>query len=199
MHDFAHDEWDAKKRHFRLAEQLLAPAGVRVCRVYAGLFLEDSVGPWFGFSTRRGRYEAVGSPTKRTSYTSMHDVGAALAVLASSPPGAVPAEVLLGGDSRSFSEIAGVMEDNGAGRIEVSSVPLEEYRARVLARPTPTPERYLRFLMGEGKIDHTEGGLGNHNHLVQGAGGVESWKSMADLAKETRGTPWADVDWEEAA
>ena len=199
VHDFAHDEWDAKKHHFRLAEELLAPADIRVCRVYADLFLEDSVGPWFGFSTRSSRYEAVGSPAQRTSYTSMHDVGKALAVLASSPPGDIPAEVLLSGDSKSFSDIACIMEEHGASSIQISTVPLDDYKTKVLAKPTPTPERYLRFLMGEGKIDHTEKGLGTHNHLVQGPGKVEAWKSMVDEAKETHGTPWVNVDWQEAA
>lgn len=62
LHDFEHDEWNAKKHHFRLAGELIP--NIRVCRVYAGLFLEESVGPWFGFFTKQGRYEAVGSPTQ---------------------------------------------------------------------------------------------------------------------------------------
>jgi hypothetical protein len=194
VHDFAHDEWDAKKRHLQLARELIPH--IHICRVYAGLFLEDSIGPWFGFSTKHGKFEAVGSPAQRTSYTSMHDVGTALAILASSPSGSIPAEVHLSGDSKSFSEIAAIMEEHGAGVIEVSSVSLESYKAKVLAKPSPTPERYLRFLMAEGKIDHTDEGLGNQNRVVTSVDGFGTWKSVVDLAKETNGRPWADHDWE---
>ncbi|KIL83644.1 hypothetical protein FAVG1_13127 [Fusarium avenaceum] len=194
VHDFAHDEWDAKKHHFQLARELIPH--IHICRVYAGLFLEDSIGPWFGFSTKHGKFEAVGSPAQRTSYTSMHDVGKALAILALSPSGSIPAEVHLSGDSKSFSEIAAIMEEHGSDVIEVSSVSLELYKAKVLAKPSPTPERYLRFLMAEGKIDHTDEVLGNQNRLVTSVDGFGTWKSVVDLAKETNGRPWADHDWE---
>ncbi|KAF4975975.1 hypothetical protein FZEAL_7302 [Fusarium zealandicum] len=193
VHDFPHDEWDAKKEHFRLATELIP--NVNICRVYAGLFLEDSIGPWFGFDTKGGRYEAVGDPAQPTSYTSMYDVGKALAVLASRPVDKVPPEVHLSGDSKSMSEIATLMEANGAGRVHVMSVPLESYKANILENPSPTPERYLRFLMGEGKINHSVDGMGNDNHMVQEIGGLSTWTSMSQLAKETRGRPWGESEW----
>jgi hypothetical protein len=58
IHDFPHDEWAAKKEHFSLSSKFVP--SMEVSRVYAGLFLEDSIGPWFGFDTKEGRYEAVG-------------------------------------------------------------------------------------------------------------------------------------------
>ncbi|KAM0274941.1 hypothetical protein ACHAQH_007709 [Verticillium albo-atrum] len=192
VHDFAHDEWDAKKKHFRLTEELIPE--VRVCRVFAGLFLEDSIGPWFGFHTKQNKYEAVGSPNQVTSYTSMQDVGSALAVLLTLPPEEVPAQVHLSGDSKSVAEIARIMEEAGERKepIEVTSVALEPYKAEVLASPLPTPEKYLRFLMGEGLIDHTKGGLENDNSLIEEAEGFEKWRSMKDLAAEVKGKPWVD-------
>ncbi|KAM0345661.1 hypothetical protein ACHAPU_006315 [Fusarium lateritium] len=194
VHDFPHEEWDAKKAHFRLASELISD--ISICRVYAGLFLEDSIGPWFGFNTKRGRYEAVGDPTQKTSYTSMYDVGKALTILACQPVASIPPEVHLSGDSKSITEIAELMEANGAGRIQVTSVPLETYKADVLAKPSPTPERYLRFLMGEGKIHHSHDGIGNQNVIVQVNGGVSTWMSMSQLAKQARGRPWAEAEWE---
>ncbi|KAF5639737.1 isoflavone reductase family [Fusarium tjaetaba] len=194
VHDFQHEEWDAKKAHFQLASELIPDRSI--CRVYAGLFLEDSIGPWFGFDTKSGKYEAVGDPGQKTSYTSMYDVGKALAILASQPVGTIPPEVHLSGDSKSMAEIAEIMEANGAGRIQVTSVPLESYKASVLAKPSPTPERYLRFLMGEGKIHHSTDGIGNQNDLVQVTGGLSTWMSMSELAKETHGRPWAEADWD---
>ncbi|EXA45740.1 hypothetical protein FOQG_09304 [Fusarium oxysporum f. sp. raphani 54005] len=194
VHDFPHEEWDAKKAHFQLASELIPD--ISICRVYAGLFLEDSIGPWFGFDTKRGKYEAVGDPAQKTSYTSMYDVGKALAILASQPVGAIPPEVHLSGDNKSMTEIAEIMEANGAGRIQVTSVPLGSYKASVLAKPSPTPERYLRFLMGEGKIQHSSDGIGNQNDIVQVTGGLSTWMSMSQLAKDTGGRPWAEAEWE---
>ncbi|KAM0549196.1 hypothetical protein ACHAPJ_009505 [Fusarium lateritium] len=194
VHDFPHEEWDAKKAHFQLASELIP--NITVCRVYAGLFLEDSIGPWFGFDTRRGRYEAVGDPAQKTSYTSMYDVGKALAILACQPAHTIPPEVHLSGDSKSVTEIAELMEANGAGRIHVTSVPLESYKAGVLARPSPTPERYLRFLMGEGKIHHSVDGIGNQNDIVQTTEGLLIWTPMSQMAKETHGRPWVEAEWE---
>ncbi|KAM0328014.1 hypothetical protein ACHAQA_005413 [Verticillium albo-atrum] len=193
VHDFRHEEWDAKKEHFQLSQELIPR--IQVCRVYAGLFLEDSIGPWFGFDTKHNKYEAIGNPAQRTSYTSMKDLGRALAILASSPQAAIPAEVHVNGDSKSFLEIAAIMEKHGGGSIEVSSVPLDSYKEKVLAKPSPTPERYLRFLMSEGKIDHTDQGQGNNNGLVGLDDDFGTWKSVVDLAKETDGRPWADQDW----
>ncbi|KAH7369170.1 isoflavone reductase family protein [Plectosphaerella cucumerina] len=196
VHDFPHEEWDAKKKHYRLAQEVIS--NIRICRVYAGLFLEDSIGPWFGFDTKHGRYEAVGSPDQITSYTSMRDVGRALGVLSTLDPGKVPEQVHLSGDSKSMAQVARIMEEASGekeGGIEVTSVPLAEYKADVFANPRPTPERYLRFLMAEGLIDHTEKGLGNDNALVEGAEGFGRWQSLKDLAGETGGKPWGDAEW----
>jgi hypothetical protein len=138
----------------------------------------------------------VGEPTQPCSYTSILDVGKTIAILASSPLSTIPAEVQLNGDSKSFAQIAEIMSNSGGGSIDVSSIPLAEYKQDVLSKPSPTPERYLRFLMGEGKIDHTDAALGNQNSLVQGKPGFEKWKSIQDLAIETHGLPWVDADWE---
>ena len=193
IHDFEHEEWDAKKHHFQLTASLIP--NVKVCRVYAGLFLEDSIGPWFGFDTKNGTYEAVGDPTRRCSYTSIFDVGKAVALLASMPVSEVPAEVQLAGDSRSFNEVADIMESAGGGDIEVTSIDLAQYKRDVIARPSPTPERYLRFLMGEGKIDHSDAGLGSQNALIENEADFGGWTTISDLAKETNGRPWGNEEW----
>jgi len=128
----------------------------------------------------------------------MRDVGRALAVLATLPPSDLPAVVHLSGDSKSMAEIASIMEaaDPRKEHIEVTRVALESYKAQVLANPRPTPEKYLRFLMGEGCIDHTAVGLGNNNALFESAEGFEGWRSMKELAAESNGKPWL-VDWDE--
>lgn len=196
--NFVHPEFDAKKRHFQLAQEILCDTNIHVCRVYAGLFLEDSIGPWFGFNTAEGKYEAVGDLSQRTSYTSIHDIGKAVAVLASSAlenSTSMPSEVFLEGDSKSISEIAQIMTSHGAGQINISSIDLGEYKQSVFARPTPTPERYLRYMMAEGKIYHSGRQLENSNSIVNKDNQLWKWKSMVDLAIETHGKPWADFEW----
>lgn len=194
IHDFNHEEWDAKKHHYKLATELIS--NIKICRIYAGLFLEDSIGPWFGFRMREKRYEAVGNPTQATSYTSIYDVAKALAILASRPPNELPDELQLSGDSKSFEQIADMMTKAGGGPIEVLSTDLATYKNQVLSKPSPTPERYLRFLMGEGKIDHTEAGMSNQNSLVNTDPDFGEWESVKQLVQETSGTPWASSDWQ---
>jgi hypothetical protein len=189
--DFPNELFDAKKDHFELAQQVLSHT--RICRVFAGLFLEDSVGPWFGFDTAHGRYEAIGNANQPVSYTSMEDVGRAVAVLASSQD--APDRIHLNGDSKSIWDIARIMRDHGAGQIQVSTIDLAPYKQQVLESPSNALERYLRFLMGEGKIDYSTAGVGNSNNIVNKHEAMWKWRSMEDLAREQGGRPWADVQW----
>ncbi|PLB54077.1 isoflavone reductase family protein [Aspergillus steynii IBT 23096] len=193
VHDFAHLEWDQKKRHLALARELVPR--VKVCRVFCGLFLEDSIGPWFGFDTQNGKYESVGSSGELVSFTSLGDVGRAVAALCALPTERVPEVVHLAGDTRSVAEIAEIMKDGGAGSVEVTEVELQRYKDETTAEASWDPAAYLRFLMGEGRINHTSKGLGNANELVNPGEKLWEWKSLGDLAKETGGRPWKDFAW----
>ncbi|KAF7114703.1 hypothetical protein CNMCM5793_009654 [Aspergillus hiratsukae] len=193
VHDFPHGEWDQKKRHFELARELIPL--VKVCRVFCGLFLEDSIGPWFGFDTARGKYESVGSAKSLVSFTGLEDVGRAVASLAAMPLMSIPDVVHIAGDTRSIEEIARVMEGAGAGSIEVTEVDLVKYKEETTRKVSNDPARYLRFLMGENKINNTPSGLGSDNELVNRQETTWRWKTMEDLAKSTNGRPWKDVQW----
>lgn len=107
----------------------------------------------------------------------------------------VPESVHVGGDTLSFSEIARVMEEAGAGKIEVTEVDLHEHKQKALIADTADPAKYLRFLMGENKINHTVRGLGCDNELLNPGEKRWQWKTMKDLARETGGKPWADHQW----
>ena len=194
IHDFLQPEWDRRRRHYDLAAETLSPGNTKICRVFVGLLLEDSVGPWFGFDTKSGRYESVGKEEAgRTSYTSKDDIGKAVAALASLPVWEVPEIVHLAGDSMTMNEVAKVMTGAGAGEIEVSSIELENYKEEALQNRKETPEEHLRFLMGEGKLDHSHIGLGNDNDMVNPKQQRWKWKTVSDLAKDTGGRPWGDV------
>ncbi|EAW12303.1 isoflavone reductase family protein [Aspergillus clavatus NRRL 1] len=193
VHDFPHGEWGQKKRHYALAQELVPQ--VKVCRVFCGLFLEDSIGPWFGFDTRNGRYESVGSSKMPISFTGCEDVGRAVASLAAMPVMAIPEVVHVGGDSKSIADIAKIMEEAGAGEIAVTEIDLVEYKREKTAEVSNKPAAYLRFLMGENKINQTPSGLGNDNELVNHEEKTWKWKTMKDLAQATEGRPWKDFPW----
>lgn len=194
VHDFSHLEWDTKKKHFALAQKLIPDK--KICRVFCGLFIEDSIGPWFGFDTKNGRYESVGSARSPISFTSLEDVGRVVASLATLPRDKIPDTVHVGSDTRNFLEIADIMRDGGAGKIEVSEIPLQDYKEQVTTKSSWDPAPYLRFLMGENKINHSSaGGLGDDNELVNPNGALWKWASLTDLARETHGKPWRDFPW----
>lgn len=190
VHDFSHPEWDAKKSHVSLARKV-APE-LQICQIFAGLFLEDSIGPWFGFDTKEGEYECVGDPTAKVSFTGLGDVGRAVAALVCLPLEDIPRTIHLAGTTVSFEEIAGIMGAESGKEIRVRSIGLEEYKKEWLKSETRDPDvaRYLRFLMGERKIDHERGALGNDCELVNPGEALWKWKGLEELAKETGGRPW---------
>ncbi|KAJ5929224.1 isoflavone reductase family protein [Penicillium verhagenii] len=97
--------------------------------------------------------------------------------------------------TRSFDEIAGIMQTAGAGSIVVSEVELKKYKEETTSELSWDPSIYLRFLMGEGKINHTARGLGNSNELVNPNQKLWKWVTLSDLAKENKGRPWKDFPW----
>jgi nucleoside-diphosphate-sugar epimerase len=198
-HDFAHAEWDRKKHHLSLRP---SSSNLQVLRIYFGLFLEDSVGPWFGMDAARGRYESIGSADTRVSYTGLDDSGRVVAQVARSR-GMVGGleELHVGGDVVSMREIAGLMaEAGGVAEKEVvfEQRELEGWKTGVIQEGTEDPSKYLRFLMGEGKIEHTKEGLGNDNGIVNPGETVWKWKTMRDYAAEVGGKPWADYKWDDS-
>ncbi|KXG53014.1 uncharacterized protein PGRI_000640 [Penicillium griseofulvum] len=186
-HNFVHLEWHEKKKHLANAQPVVTH--MKICRVFCGLFLEDSIGPWFGLDTQNGKYTSVGSFRTRVSFTSLGDVGRTVASLATMPVEKIPNIVHVGGDSRSVAEIAGIMESAGAGRIDIDCLPYEEYKTKTIAKPSWDPAPYMWFLMGDGSIAHIPGCLGNDNDLVNPDQKLWKWKTVEDLAKETNGQP----------
>lgn len=193
VHDFSHEEWDHKKEHYQLALQV-AP-DIKICRVFIGLFIEDSIGPWFGFHTSADRYECVGSADTATTYTGLLDAGRAVASLASMKPDQVPVKVHVASDTVTVRDMAALMHRAGAGDISVEEVDLDSFKKQALAHPERDPSKYLRFAMGENKINHTAGALGNDNSLVNLGEGLWTWQKMSDYADATKGRPWADFAW----
>ncbi|OAG41164.1 hypothetical protein AYO21_04544 [Fonsecaea monophora] len=211
LHDFSVPEWDGKKAHYALTRQVLAPTNIKVCRIFNGLFLHSGVGPWYGFHTAKDVYRAVGSLDQHVSFTDIGDIARVLCLLAERTMRGVPvpSQLRIAGTNASFRDIARLMTAAGAGagagaspgvgmgekkEIELKSVELEAFRNRVLNRQYEDrgPIVCLRFIMGDGRADYRtteEGGLGNDNDLVNPDQRHFVWKTMRDLAVETKGRP----------
>ncbi|KIY00745.1 uncharacterized protein Z520_03410 [Fonsecaea multimorphosa CBS 102226] len=207
LHDFRVPEWDGKKRHYEHTKKVVlgessssSSSDMRVCRIFNGLFLHSGIGPWYGFHTAKDVYQAVGSVDQVISYTDISDIARVLcrlAEMAMREGGSqnVPEELRIAGTHASFRQIARMMMTAaGAGDIELKSVDLDTFRERALQRQYEDrgPIVCLRFIMGDGRADYRpidEGGLGNDNHVVNPDQKYFRWKTMNDLAIETRGRP----------
>ncbi|KAK6341639.1 hypothetical protein TWF696_008708 [Orbilia brochopaga] len=184
LHDFQHPEWDKKKAHFEAAARR---KDLKICRVFPGLFLEHSIGPWYGLDPKTGKYEVIGTGTNPVSFTSIPDIGKAVAsAVANISITDFPQNLYLSGDSATLKEIADMLAASGAApAVEISSLDLEEFKAKTIATPDLDPASYLRFLMAEGKIDNRDG---NDNELVNPGEELWKWKTVEDqieiMAKE---------------
>lgn len=196
-HDFPHEEWNHKKSHYDLAKSIL-PSHVKVCRIFIGLFIEASIGPWFAFDTKNAIYKAVGSADVPVSFTGLEDTGKVIASVARLPLEKVPEQVHVASDTLTIRELAKVMEEAGSDPIEIREVDLQKYKKGVIDEGTTDPSKYLRFLMGEGKVNHTAKGMGNDDELVNPGESVWKWKTMKEYADENKGRPWNDYDWDAA-
>jgi hypothetical protein len=193
IHDFPHAEWDRKKAHYDKAKTILTR--MKICRIFIGLFMEDSVGPWFGFDTKNGIFESIGSPDRKVSFTSLRNVGNVAAQVARMPVEDVPDQLHVSGSALTVGELAKTMESVGKSSIQTKELNLQEYKKETVAEGTSDPSKYLRFLMGENKINHTGSGQGNDNELVNPGERHWKWKTMEEYAEETGGRPWGDYEW----
>lgn len=200
LHDFSIPEWDGKKHHYELTKKVLQGTDIQVCRLFNGLFLHSGIGPWYGFHTSKDVYQVVGSVDQSNSYTDISDIARVVCILAQKAMSGeqVPAKLRIGGSQASVRQVAQAMTEAGAGDIELRSVNLEEFRSKALGRDYQDrgPIVCLRFLMGDGRIDYRpqiDGGLGNDNELVNPGQKQFIWKSISDLAAETKGRPNANA------
>lgn len=152
--------------------------------------MEFSVGtPWFGYDSTNRKFEAVGNADAKGTFTGLDDIARVVAALAVMDPQSLPDDIRIMGDARSANEIAELMGKAGAGDIEVTSIDYDEYRKKTIEEGSLYPAKYLRFLMGDGRLDHSDTGLGNKNELVNPGGKSWKWKTMEEFAKETGGRP----------
>ncbi|EXJ58398.1 hypothetical protein A1O7_05823 [Cladophialophora yegresii CBS 114405] len=202
LHGFDIPEWDGKKRHYELAKkvQVQQEADFQMCRLFVGLFLHSGIGPWYGFHTSKGVYQAIGSLDQSSSYTDIGDIARVVCGLAERAVRGekVPEALRIAGSHASCRQIAREMSAAGSGDIDLKTVELDTYRDKALSRKYEDRGAivYLRFLMGDGRVDYRpkdEGGLGNDNEVVNPWEQQFVWKTVRDLAHQSGGRPNSDV------
>ncbi|CCM05454.1 uncharacterized protein FIBRA_07674 [Fibroporia radiculosa] len=191
--------WEAKHKH-AVEARSLAQGKLKIIALYTGLFMEGTIGPWFGFDTANRVYTCIGSPDKKTAITGKVDIARALAelsLLALSPGTAaqVPDEARIAGDNVSYRDIRDIVQRvRGALGVQPAEIALEEvelapFREKVrtgeLQEPHYGPLHHIRILIAEGRHDFTE----NNNELVNPGQKAWKWKTVEDYVREVGGKP----------
>ena len=200
LHDFNVPEWDGKKKHFAFTKEVINGTNIQVCRLFTGLFLHSGIAPWYGFHTSKDVYQAVGSLDQSVSYTDISDIARVICSLAERAVQGykVREELRIAGTHSSFRKTAAIMTAAGAGEIDLRSVELQNFKDKALGRAYQDRSAIvcLRFIMGDRRGDYrpmNEGGQGNDNENVNPGQKNFVWKTVEQLATETKGRPNADA------
>ncbi len=169
----------------------MAMLKAKVCRIYVGLLLEDSIGLWFGMDVKRKMFNAIGSADIPVSLAAFRDVGHVVAQLARMPYEDIPPKLRISGDASTMKQVAEVMENAGSPSLTVRTTDLEGYKNAAIGENTADPMKYLRFLTGKGKIDYSASG----DELVNPKQEIWRWKTVKQYAEEVKGQPWVDAEW----
>jgi len=173
---------------------------MKVCAVYVGLFMESryprpspqvtnrSFGPWFGMNTKKGIWEPIGSANTPAAFTALEDIGKAIASLARLPASEIPDHVRIVGSNVSFKEASKTMTAVSGNKIEIKEIELEPFKTEVTKKTEGDPAAFIRFVMGEGKLDFSQ----NENELVNPGEKFWKWKTVEAYAKEVDGKPWIE-------
>jgi hypothetical protein len=173
---------------------------MKVCAVYCGLFMEDryphlmirrskeSFGPWFGMNTKKAVWESIGSRDKRFAVTSLTDVGKAVASLARLQPDQIPGHVRIVGSNVSFKEASDIMTRISGDAVELKDIELDSFKKETTQKPEGDPASFIRFIIGEGKLDFTE----NQNEIANPGEREFKWTTVQDYANEVGGKPWIE-------
>lgn len=190
--DFRHDSFERSKSLSHLARKSLH--STKICQVFPGIFLENVLGSWLGLvdttSSNEMRLISVGSKHTPISCTSVIDIGRSVAQLCLLPASQIPDIIHLAGTTNSIADMAEILARERSECIKVVELSLPDYKASVLVSSPSNEAEYLKFVIGEGKVNHGKGGLWNGNELVNPRECRWKWKTFEDMVKETDGRPW---------
>jgi|SRR5579862_9169084 len=139
-------------------------------------------------NTKKGVWEPIGKATTPAAFTALEDVGKAVASLARLPPEKIPDHVRIVGDNISFKDASEAMTAVSGDKIELKEIDLDSFKKETTKKTEGDPASFIRFVMGEGKLDFSE----NSNELVNPGEKEWKWKTLKDYAKEEGGKPWIE-------
>lgn len=139
-------------------------------------------------NTKKGVWEPIGKATTPSAFTSLTDVGKAVAALARLPPDQIPDHVRIAGSNISFKDASEAMTAVSGDKIEIKEIDLDSFKKETTKKTEGDPAAFIRFVMGEGKMDFTE----NTNELINPGEKEWKWKTVQDYAKEVGGKPWIE-------
>ncbi|KIJ52425.1 hypothetical protein M422DRAFT_222953 [Sphaerobolus stellatus SS14] len=192
FNDFTHVMWDSKREH--IAKVRDAGKGkVKVVAIYAAIFLEQGIVPWYGFNMEQKQITVFGSPDTQFSFTSTSDIAksvAQIALQALSNPSEFPDDVRIAGSTASWKHIREVFAKESGEDISLSvgQSDLQSFRKELDEKyqgKGPAID-YIRLLMAQGKLDFSKD---NYNERLNPAENLWKWKTLEEYAKETKGRP----------
>nr|VWO94474.1 Nucleoside-diphosphate-sugar epimerase [Ganoderma boninense] len=166
----------------------------KVIALYTSLFFELAMAhPVLGFDIANNEFTAYGSPTQRVSFTSLRDIGRAVARLAilstNTDAACVPDDVRIAGGTVTFEDVRDIVARvRGLPPARVRTEDLRERRRMLRTPGVPFPE-FVRVAMGEGKLDLEEA---NDNELVNPGGTMWKWRSVEDYIRGQFATRTSD-------
>ncbi|RDX41012.1 NAD(P)-binding protein [Lentinus brumalis] len=179
---YENDEWVAKEL---AAETRQKVKDKKVVAVYTGPFLQIAFsGPWLGFDIENNTFTTYGSPSRKVSFTSLPDIGKAvaqLAILAIDPATSakVPDELRIASNTLSIENIRDVVAR--VKSIEKGKIVTEDLAAKKeeLKKAPNAPGAILaiiRVLIGEEKLDFSD----NANELINPGESLWKWKTVEE-------------------
>jgi hypothetical protein len=156
--------------------------------VFGKTVSNTSFGPWFGMNTKKGVWEPIGSSTTPSAYTMLEDVGKAVASLSRLPPSEVPDHVRIVGSNISFKDASEAMTTISGQTIKLKEVELAPFKAKTTEKTEGDPASFIRFIMGEGKLDFSQ----NENEIANPGETLWQWKTVQEYAKHVGGKPWIE-------
>lgn len=139
-------------------------------------------------NTKKGIWEPIGSANTPAAFTAFEDIGKAIASLARLPASEIPDHVRIAGSNVSFKEASEAMTAVSGNKIQIKEIELEPFKKEVTKKTEGDPAAFIRFVMGEGKLDFSQ----NENELVNPGEKLWKWKTVEEYAKEVDGKPWIE-------
>jgi len=185
--DFDHVFTSGKVAHGEYARSI-GRGKLKVVSFLTEEFLEYAImlGPLMGMDFKNRTFTAVGDPKAKGTFTSLGDIGRAVArgsILAIQDPSSVPEYVRISGDALSFQDIADIVTKLTGDKVEVKTIDVADFRKTL---KTDDPNHFipwLRVALGKGWMNFSGT---NDNELINPGETFWKWKKLEPFLEENK-------------